>query len=158
MSHVLFSQKRARKIRSISSICAHMCLTITKITINDLSKLNCERLLCYFCYCCAQLEDMVRIFDRCRAFMREFMKPCCAWCRGEYPVFDDTLFSFLNQRVYWVHRSDGSVREGADQWLSAEPNGSRGLFICPRDDLAMLYTIFFSFSYWKRWTLIRHFE
>ena len=48
-------------------------------------------------------------------------------CRGSYPVFDDTLFSFLNQCVYWVNRSDGSVRKGAKQWLNAEPLISRDL-------------------------------
>ena len=40
---VLFCQKRASKICKKSSNCAHICLTITKITITGLSKFNCER-------------------------------------------------------------------------------------------------------------------
>ena len=41
MSHFLI--KQARKIRNKSLNCAHICLTITKITINSCSKFSCER-------------------------------------------------------------------------------------------------------------------
>ena len=44
-----FLIKRARKIRNISFNCAHICLKITKITINSRSKFSCER-PCYVIY------------------------------------------------------------------------------------------------------------
>ena len=41
LSHFLI--KRARKICNKSSNCAHMCLTLTKITMGSLSKFSCKR-------------------------------------------------------------------------------------------------------------------